>query len=171
MPNIASKGKPQSRRVLVSAALYPPGHPNHQAPPTLIQEIADQPTRVPQKTQPKTILKQSSTKTPNSQHRIPAWSCAQQGASIRIVFDVPGVARAVIPDSTLDVEPRRILLHIPALYDLDLNLDASDAELVSVFGKNDTFNEALKLKRMRNLDVDNARAEWRVADRTIVLLA
>ncbi|KAG6374002.1 hypothetical protein JVT61DRAFT_4637 [Boletus reticuloceps] len=189
MPNIASKGKPQSRRVLVSAALYPPGHPNHQSPPTLIQEIADQPTRVPQKTQPKTILKQSSTKTPNSQHRIPAWSCAQQGASIRIVFDVPGVvsklsplrcnqvtgviltqARAVIPDSTLDVEPRRILIHIPALYDLDLNLDASDAELVSVFGKNDTSNEALKLKRMRNLDVDNARAEWRVADRTIVLL-
>lgn len=77
----------------------------------------------------------------------------------------------VIANSTLDVEPRRVLLHIPALYDFDLNLDASDAELSSVFGKSGTSNEALKLKRMRNLGVDNARAEWRVADRTIVLVA
>jgi hypothetical protein len=78
---------------------------------------------------------------------------------------------AVIAESTLDVEPRRVLLHIPALYDLDLNLDSPDSELSSVFGKNNTANEALKLKRMRNLDVDNANAEWRVADRAIVLLA
>lgn len=68
------------------------------------------------------------------------------------------------------MEPRRILLHVPGLYDLDINLDASNAELSSVFGKNDTGNQALKLKRMRNLDVDNARAEWRVANKTIVLV-
>jgi len=78
---------------------------------------------------------------------------------------------AVIRESTLDVEPRRVLLHIPALYDLDLNLDASESELSTVFGENGIVDEALKLKRMRNLDVDNARAEWRVADKVIVLLA
>lgn len=79
--------------------------------------------------------------------------------------------RAVIPESTLDIEPRRLLLHIPALYDLDLDLDAPDSKLLSVFGKDETTNEAVKLKRMRSLDVDNARAEWRIADRAIVLLA
>ena len=87
-PNIASKGKPQSRRALVSAALYSPGNPNHQAPPQLIQEIADRPISVPHKAQPKGILKVSSTQT--SETRIPVWSWMQQGSSIRIVFDVPG---------------------------------------------------------------------------------
>ncbi|KAF8553622.1 hypothetical protein OG21DRAFT_1509953, partial [Imleria badia] len=154
-PNIASKGKPQSRRALVSATLYPAGHPNHQAPPTLIQEITDRPTSTV-KAQPKSILKVPSTPIP--EHRIPAWSWTQQGSSLRIVFDVPGITHAVIPESTLDVEPRRILLHIPALYDLDLNLEALDSELSSVFGKSGTANEALKLKRMRNLDVENAKA-------------
>ncbi|KAN0079982.1 pre-RNA processing PIH1/Nop17 domain containing protein [Tylopilus felleus] len=169
-PNIASKGKPQSRRALVSKALYLPGPSNHQTPAKLVQEIADRPTTVPDKTPPKSILKTSS-KTPISEPCIPAWSWTQHGPSICIVFDVPGVTHTVIANSTLDVEPRRVLLHIPALYDFDLNLDASDAELSSVFGKSGTSNEALKLKRMRNLGVDNARAEWRVADRTIVLVA
>lgn len=62
-------------------------------------------------------------------------------------------------------------MHIPALYDLDLDLDTPDSELLSVFGKNEATNEVIKLKRMRSFDVDNAQAEWRVADRAIVLLA
>ena len=40
-----------------------------------------------------------------------------------------------------------------------------------MFEKNGTADTALRLKRMRNLDVDSARAEWRVADKAIVLLA
>ncbi|KAG9311021.1 pre-RNA processing PIH1/Nop17-domain-containing protein [Chiua virens] len=165
-PNIASKGKPRSRRVLVPATLYPPGHPHHQPPPTLIQEISDRSMSVPTKAVPKSILKNTS-----AEPRIPTWSWMQQSSSIRIVFDVPGVTYAVIPTSTLDVEPRRILLHVPNLYHLDLNLEALDSELSSAFGKNDTADAALKLKRMRNFDVDRARAEWRVADKVIVLVA
>ena len=97
-PNIASKGKPQSRRALVSGALYPPGHPNHQAPPQLIQEIAVRPTSVPDKAQPKGILKALSS-TPISETRIPAWSWTQQGSRIRIVFDVPGAVSKTITAS------------------------------------------------------------------------
>ncbi|KAI9571860.1 pre-RNA processing PIH1/Nop17-domain-containing protein [Boletus coccyginus] len=168
-PNIASKGNPPSRRALVSAALYPPGHRNHQAPQTLVQEITDRPTSVPDKAPPKGILKRSAMHT--SETRVPVWFWTKLGSSLRIVFDVPGVTHAAIRESTLDVEPRRILLHIPAMYDLDLNLNAPDSELSTVFGGNGTVDEALRLKRMRNLDVDNARAEWSVADKAIVLLA
>ncbi|KAH0834023.1 pre-RNA processing PIH1/Nop17-domain-containing protein [Lanmaoa asiatica] len=166
IPNIASKGKPESRRVFVPVALYPPGHPNRQALQTLVQEIPDRSTSAFEKAPPpKSIL------GIGSENRIPVWSWTQQGSSIRVVFDVPGVTHAVIPESTLDVEPKRILLHIPALYDLDINLDAPDSELLSVFGNNETTNEALKLKRVRSLDVGNALAEWHVADSVIILLA
>ncbi|KIJ18200.1 hypothetical protein PAXINDRAFT_110714 [Paxillus involutus ATCC 200175] len=163
-PNIASKGKPQARQVLVPAALYPPGHPNHRAPIKLIQEITDRPTPEPAKVPPKGILKKSPTW--NSAPQVPTWTWTQENSKIRIVIDVPAVTHAVIPESTLDVEARRVILHIPSLYNLDINLDASDAELSATFA-----NEVAKLKGMRNLDVDGAKAEWRVADNAIVLLA
>ncbi|KAG8215273.1 pre-RNA processing PIH1/Nop17-domain-containing protein [Butyriboletus roseoflavus] len=140
-PNIASKGNLQSRRVLVPVALYYPGHPDCQVSPTLVQEIPDHSTGVPEKAPPKGMPDITS------ETGVPAWSWTQQDSTIRIVFDVPGITHAVIPESTLDVEPRRVLLHIPTLYDLDLDLDASDSELLSVFGGNETAYQALKLKR------------------------
>ncbi|KIJ60443.1 hypothetical protein HYDPIDRAFT_117146 [Hydnomerulius pinastri MD-312] len=167
-PNIASKGKLQARQVLVPAALYPPEHPNHRAPTKLIQEITDHPTPEPV-TMPKGILKK--LQPPTDVPQIPAWSWTQESSKIRIVIDVPAVTHAVIPESTLDVEPRRVILHIPFLYDLDINLDASDAVLSATFSRTNSADKALTLKRMRNLEVDNAKAEWRVADKAIVLLA
>ncbi|KAF9238385.1 hypothetical protein BU15DRAFT_88426 [Melanogaster broomeanus] len=126
----------QARQVLVSAALYPPGHPNHRTPAKLVQEITDRPsTEHVTAAAPKGILKKSLS-TYNSQ--------------IRIVIDVPALTHAVIPKSTLDVEPKR---------------------LSATFGKTNSAEKVLKLKRMRDLDVDGAKAEWRVADRAIVLMA
>ena len=86
------------------------------------------------------------------------------------------------------MEPRRIVLSVPGLYLFDLNLDASDAELMATFSKskyNLTFNgsnedssekkslvdNALTLKRMRDLDVDGAKAEWRVGEEILVINA
>lgn len=85
-PNIASKGKPRSRRVLVPAALYPPDHSHHRA--SLVQEIPDRSTSVLEKGPSETILPET---------RIPAWSWTQQGSRIRIVFDVPGVVSKPSP--------------------------------------------------------------------------
>lgn len=79
--------------------------------------------------------------------------------------------RAHISNSTLDVEPRRVILHVPSLYDLDINLDvAPDTEpTTATYGR--LGEAATELKRFRDLDVDGAKAEWRVAEKVIVLLA
>lgn len=94
--------------------------------------------------------------------------------------------------ASLDVEPRRILLCIPDIYALDINLSLPDSligkitstkadpspnatnaakeansSLMRVRGANAA--EALRLKRERDLDVDGARAEWRVKEGRILL--
>lgn len=63
-----------------------------------------------------------------------------------------------------------MILHVPSLYDLDINLDvALDTEPTVSHG---CLGEgATELKRLRDLDVDGAKAEWRVAEKVIVLLA
>lgn len=106
----------------------------------------------------------------------------------------------MIPLSTLDLEPRRLILHIPfpTSYTLDINLNLSDAEIVaaasnittapasdsntsittsgpSIFSSTISSEEepenALTLKRQRDFDVDAAKAEWRVAEDVLVVVA
>ncbi|KAG1823046.1 pre-RNA processing PIH1/Nop17-domain-containing protein [Suillus variegatus] len=163
-PNIASKGKPVSRQVLVPRILFPPGHPHHKsdAKTTLIQELAS-PTAIAPASKVERILKSATptwTWTPTKDHR-----------KIRFIINVPNLTRAHISNSTLDVEPRRVILHVPSLYDLDINLDvAPDTEpTTATYGR--LGEAATELKRFRDLDVDGAKAEWRVAEKVIVLLA
>ena len=74
----------------------------------------------------------------------------------------------------------------PVDYVLDLDLTASDADILALFsrssnsptstptgGENGEESErsALTLKRERALDVDGARAEWRVAEGLLVVYA
>ncbi|OJA09138.1 hypothetical protein AZE42_02310 [Rhizopogon vesiculosus] len=162
-PNIASKGKPQSRQVLVPGPLFPPGHPHHKSDTktNLIQEL-DPPADASSPPRIKSILKS----TPNTHAPTWAWSMAQ--SKICIVINVPNVTHAHIPNSTLDVEPRKVILHIPSLYDLVVDLDAPDAKSGSNHGIHS--KGAIELKSLRDLDVDGANAEWRVAEKVIVLL-
>ncbi|KZP06868.1 hypothetical protein FIBSPDRAFT_966064, partial [Athelia psychrophila] len=80
--------------------------------------------------------------------------------------------------------PRRILLAIPGLYALDVPLDAPDAEPVAASAHLDSDGTttataggggweagALGLKRARDLDVEGARAEWRVEEGCLVVYA
>jgi hypothetical protein len=67
------------------------------------------------------------------------------------------------------------VLHVPDLYALDIDLELSDAELRREMlrvgaGPKETEN-VLMLKRARDLDVDRARAEWRVNSRCLVIVA
>jgi hypothetical protein len=57
---------------------------------------------------------------------------------------------------------------VPAHPPLDINLGVSDAEIVAKSGGG---SDALMLKRQRELDVDNATAEWRVSDGILVVVA
>ncbi|KAH7882130.1 pre-RNA processing PIH1/Nop17-domain-containing protein [Phlebopus sp. FC_14] len=167
-PNIASKGKLPARQVRVPASLYPTEQDRRPTStstpatqPKLIQEIDNRVISTPNRNKPH---------PPSSSGRpqIPAWSWTEDESRICIVIQVPGMTHAVIPESTLDLERKRVILHIPSLYELDIDLEASDAELTSRFG---SVDRVLELKRRRELDVDDARAEWRVADRAIVLVA
>ena len=68
-------------------------------------------------------------------------------------------------------------------YALDLDLTASDADILALFSRSSTSKttggqngeesgrSALTLKRERVLDVDGARAEWRVAEGLLVIYA
>lgn len=80
--------------------------------------------------------------------------------------------RATIKSADLDLEPRRITLLIPGLYVLDINLELSDAAIGQAsFGDLRGAENARTLKRARDLDVDRARAEWRVNERCLVIVA
>ena len=71
-------------------------------------------------------------------------------------------------DTELELEPRALHLHVPALYTLDVDLDLPDAALPP---SPPATRAALELKRARDLDVDGARAEWRVAEGRLLLFA
>lgn len=86
----------------------------------------------------------------------------------------PTQTHASIPDTTLDLEPRRILFSAPASsVELDLDLSLPDAEIKRIFAENgaETRRAALGLKGERPLDVDGARAEWRVGEGVLVIYA
>jgi len=71
--------------------------------------------------------------------------------------------RDITSQATLDIEPRRFILHIPVqptALNLDVDLSLSDAELSA----RPYRDIALTLKRQRPFDVDSANAEWRVAE-------
>ncbi len=85
-------------------------------------------------------------------------------------------ARASIPDSTLDLEPRRLIFIAPdpTPYALDLDLSQPDVAIQRLFGdanKGDSALFAMRLKRERPLDVDGARAEWHVAEGQLIVYA
>ncbi|KAI0063296.1 hypothetical protein BV25DRAFT_1802318 [Artomyces pyxidatus] len=161
-PNIASKGPLPPRTVSIPTTLFPAGHAQHVAPAKkLIEEVQPAP--------PKSILKSEAPL------ETPAWTWAHDGARIQLTIQVPKLTRADLPSAVLDLEPRRITLHVPRLYALDVDLDLPDAALAKALalegaGPHGT-EQGLMLKRARDLDVDGARAEWRVAEGRLVLYA
>ncbi|KAH9846583.1 pre-RNA processing PIH1/Nop17-domain-containing protein [Lenzites betulinus] len=135
---------------------------------------------------PKGILKPTQS-APSSelQASVPAlsWSKTEDGR-LRIALAVPGLTRAIIPHTTLDLEPRRLVFSsLSSLarlaYVLDLDLSLPDARIEALFTKGTnsgpesekSARQALTLKRERALDVDGARAEWRVKEGLLVVYA
>ena len=190
-PNIPSKGKLEPRTVQIPRVLYPEGHPSRVLGldgdgdqgkgKKLIEEVGE--------AKRKDVLKTPTGSTPE----IPSWTWTKTSTKIKITINVPKLVcpspslfflpsanpfrtqtHAQIPSSTLDLEPRRIILSIPSLYTLDVNLDASDAEIAATFssdGEGKGMESALTLKRLRDLDVGEARAEWRVGEGVVVVYA
>ncbi|KAH8112119.1 hypothetical protein DFH11DRAFT_1788451 [Phellopilus nigrolimitatus] len=123
----------------------------------------------------------------------PCWKWTKDGKWLKIEIDVPGLTRNLHSQSTLDIEPRRILLHIPQTHFLDINLDLPDAQIGKINGswveevpdtaavaeinadtlriKGHNAGEALRLKRQRNFDIESAQAEWRVGEEKLIILA
>ncbi|EJF60086.1 hypothetical protein DICSQDRAFT_107741 [Dichomitus squalens LYAD-421 SS1] len=189
-PNIASKGRLKPRSVLIPISLYKNapsdarqvGKPLiEELPPSAASSSATKPSP------PKGILKTAS-KT-SSQTRVqsdPApsvgtsvpelnWSRTDDGR-LRISLSVPRLTRASLPETTLDLEPRRLIFAAPrpVPYTLDLDLSQPDATIQKVFtdaNSQESARAALSLKRERALDVDGARAEWQIAEGKLVIYA
>lgn len=130
----------------------------------------------------------------NSTGETPTWTWSQQAGEIRITVRVPKLVRtecsqfqsfsqpdshyhlqtrAAITSAVLDLEPRRVTLVIPGFYVLDINLELPDAAIEQAsLGSRDPrgAENALTLKRARDLDVDLARAEWRVSEGCLVIV-
>ncbi|KIK09537.1 hypothetical protein K443DRAFT_671439 [Laccaria amethystina LaAM-08-1] len=160
-PNIASKGKLLPRAVNIPTTLLK--DPINKKP--LIQELHDDDA----KPNLKGILKCSPPR-PTSLPLEWSWSWLDS-ETLNIVFRVPNMTHALISKTTLDVEPRRIILAIPSHPVLDIDLDISDAEITSRIHNSEikdkteeTTRTLLQLKRQRDFDVDNTKAEWRVAE-------
>ncbi|KAK0497700.1 pre-RNA processing PIH1/Nop17-domain-containing protein [Armillaria luteobubalina] len=143
-PNIASKGKLGRREVTVPD--LPKGNETEKAKKTLIEEVP----------------------TPTDTW---SWSTSSQPSPSRISIriPVPNLTHTLISSTTLDLEPRRLILTIPSQppLNLDIDLSASDAELASKH----TLSDAIALKRQRPFNVDEATAEWRVSEGVLVLHA
>jgi len=80
---------------------------------------------------------------------------------------------AAISSATLDLEPRRFTLLIPDLYALDVDLELSEGTPGKVRSGVDPRGTKYiaTLKEARHLDVDRAQAEWRVKERSLVIVA
>ncbi|KAI0363325.1 hypothetical protein BV20DRAFT_975824 [Pilatotrama ljubarskyi] len=139
-------------------------------------------------TPPKGILNNSSAPTTTPPPLVPdlSWSKTEDGR-LRIALSVPHLTRSSIPRTTLDLEPRRLIFTAPAIsdsdsdspaYALDLDLTLPDAEIRKVFEAteqgvedNKSARQALALKHERELDVDGAKAEWRIAEELLLIYA
>ncbi|KAJ7160820.1 hypothetical protein C8R46DRAFT_1284553 [Mycena filopes] len=156
VPNIASKGKLLPRTAYIPSSLSTATAAN--AP--LIEEI-------------ESIISPSvAAGAVNLNKSDPQ---ATPAGAIEITISIPSLTRALIPRTTLDLEPKRIILAVPAHPPLDIDFGAPDAQIVAMSsgsgGATDAGHAALMLKRERALDVDGATAEWRVADSLLVLTA
>ncbi|KAI9060119.1 hypothetical protein FKP32DRAFT_1632973 [Trametes sanguinea] len=210
-PNIASKGKLAPRSVLVPTALLSthaslstapsfaaaPSAPEPSPSQLQLETSATKPASATRKPlieevdgspapPPKGILKNPSpAPSPAATTTLVpdfSWSKTDDGR-LRIVLSVPTLTRASIAQTTLDLEPRRLIFSSPAsspsqpAYALDLDLDLPDVSIEGLFasdrkaGQEKSVRQALTLKRQRALDVDGARAEWRVEEGLLVLYA
>ncbi|KAK0463181.1 pre-RNA processing PIH1/Nop17-domain-containing protein [Desarmillaria tabescens] len=137
-PNIASKGKLGPREVTVP----------------------DLSTKGKEKETKKALIEEVSTGSW-------AWSRSSQSDCIDIRIAVPNLDRSLIGDTSLDLEPRRLILSVPSQPTLDIDLSISDAELASKH----SLSDAIALKRQRPFKVDEATAEWIVSEKVLVLHA
>ncbi|KAF8885666.1 pre-RNA processing PIH1/Nop17-domain-containing protein [Infundibulicybe gibba] len=190
-PNIASKGKLFPRTVSIPTSLFsksPSGiSPKSQQP--LIQELSSSPPTSPKRsvTKPKGILKSTSSSpfSPLAKDK-PVWHWRMEGDWLKITISVPHLTHNLIPYTTVDIEPRRLILHIPGRETLDINLDLSDAEIIATSSTSATSlgmidlnhggigsgpDNILALKRERDLKVAVAMAEWHVAQGVLVIVA
>ncbi|KAJ7216196.1 pre-RNA processing PIH1/Nop17-domain-containing protein [Mycena haematopus] len=163
-PNIASKGKLLPRTVLIPSVI--PTAPNKRP---LIEELTPSAAvAVNNKPDPvKGILKPNA---PPSTATRPTWSWSKNAnGSIEITIAMPFLTRALVADTTLELEPRRLIIAVPGHPPLDINVGVSDAEIAATSGT--ALNGGLTLKRERELDVDTATAEWRVSTGVLVVVA
>ncbi|KAJ7073287.1 pre-RNA processing PIH1/Nop17-domain-containing protein [Mycena belliarum] len=193
-PNIASKGKLHPRTVLIPASFFSSSGP---APPKkpLIEEVVpagvistsggktDAPAKgILKPTAASSVTRPTVPPSPGVTSR-PTWNWtkAEQGA-LEITIAVPLLTRALVAQTTLELEERRFILTLPNKQSLDVNFGVSDAEIVvlshqapetqfSASESQGPGHAALMLKRERPLDVDNATAEWRVAEGVLVVTA
>jgi len=78
----------------------------------------------------------------------PTWRWMEEDDHIRIIVDVPKLTRALHAQSTLDLEPRRLILRVGEVYHLDVALDALP----------------------RPVDIDRATAEWRMGAGQVLVM-
>ncbi|TDL26793.1 hypothetical protein BD410DRAFT_782854 [Rickenella mellea] len=165
----------------------------HQ-PKSILRSKPSQSSVTNGKSATKPLIEELGDPLDNSSHekiklgQVPRWRWAKDGDRIVITIEVPRLTHAMHSSSTLDVETRRVLFDILGIYTLDIDLSLPDSEIGKIHSdvgnrgpgisssdmealkiKGHNAGEALRLKRSRDFDVENARAEWRVAEGHVVL--
>jgi len=177
-PNILSKGVLEQRAISIPSTLLPPGR-HHGAfldrfpAKKLIEEVATAAKANDLSSLDLGHPRDSVTLHSNSAPETPGWIWRQEGREIHITIRVPKLTHSSISSATLDLEPRRFTLLIPDLYALDVDVDLPDWTPGKAMSGVDPQGTAYlaTLRQARHLDVDQARAEWRVKERSLVIVA
>lgn len=140
IPKLASKGKLVPRLALVPVPVPKPS----------IEVLSDTPS-TPSLTADLSSPSSTAPSAASDARKVPHWNWEEldNGAGVRIVVTLPGMTRQHHPKTTLDLEPRRLILSSPAFATLDTPLSSLP----------------------RDLDVDRARAEFHVAEQELILNA
>ncbi|KAF9526056.1 pre-RNA processing PIH1/Nop17-domain-containing protein [Crepidotus variabilis] len=102
------------------------------------------------------------------------WTKQEDSGKLLIQVKVPNLTTPLVHASTLDIEPRRIILSIPPFPILDIDASISDAEIAARMSRvyasspesqnerQEATTRTLLLKRQKAFDVDGADARWKI---------
>ncbi|KZT36252.1 hypothetical protein SISSUDRAFT_1063833 [Sistotremastrum suecicum HHB10207 ss-3] len=158
-PNIASKGKLLEREATVP--VFAASSPSLSANVPVSTAVSSHRTDLP----PKSVLKKPlieeltpspipSSQAPSALPHTLSWNLEAPSPSsdglIKLTISVPNLTKQDFQHTTLDVEPYRVILRIgePPIYELDQDFQGQVA---------------------RQFKVEQAGAEWRVAEKRIIL--
>ncbi|KAF8305828.1 hypothetical protein DL93DRAFT_296430 [Clavulina sp. PMI_390] len=179
-PNLKSKGPLDERTALLPAS-WLSASSSSPVTASLIQEVTT-PTvsaSTPQSTPPTPssqvgsatpVIPPSLPSTPKWTLEIESTGTGPRARTVRIEVQIPLMTKPDYSQATLDLEPNRLILDCPPSYSrLDVPIFAPSTKDKANPGRSSSTTSAGAPKKVLSLDIDDAKAEWRVKNGLLVI--